>query len=142
MKKFLFFGLLAAFAAPISAQPFSIAWFKVAAGGGTSAGGQYSLSGTVGQHDAGGPLTNGQYSLTGGFWVLPQAIQVIEAPVLTITPAALGFATISWTPASPGFILQESVNLSADWTNSPSGTTNPVTVTASLPRKFYRLKKP
>src|SRR5262245_14770623 len=104
------FGLLAW---PVASQTFSIDWFKISGGGGTSAGGQYSLSGAVGQHDAGRPLTNGQYSLTGGFWVLPQAIQVIEAPVLTITNAAPGSSTISWTPAGAGFILQEYVTLSA-----------------------------
>jgi len=47
------------------AQPYSIDWRKIAGGGGTSRGGQYSLSGTVGQHDAGNPSSGGNYSLTG-----------------------------------------------------------------------------
>jgi hypothetical protein len=142
MKILLFLGLMAGIAAPVSAQQFSIDWFKIAGGGGTSTGGQYSLSGTVGQHDAGGPLTNSQYSVTGGFWVLPQAVQNPIAPALTITPAAPGFATISWTPTSPGFVLQESVNLPAGWTNSASGANNPVTVPTAQPVRFYRLNKP
>jgi hypothetical protein len=51
--------------------------------------------------------------------------------------------TISWTPATPGFVLQERTNLTlGPWTNSPSGATNPVTVPATLPAKFYRLFKP
>lgn len=38
-------------------------------GGGTSAGGVYSLTGTVGQADAGlQGLAGGPYQLTGGFW--------------------------------------------------------------------------
>jgi hypothetical protein len=126
-----------------SAQSYSIDWFTIDGGGGTSTGGVYSVSGTIGQPDAGGPMTNGQYSVTGGFWALPTAVQVTNAPTLTIVPAAPGQATISWTPNTPGFVLQETWVLSpANWTNSPSGATNPITVPATLPTKFYRLFKP
>jgi len=51
------------------AQDFSINWYTIDGGGGTSTGGDFSLSGTIGQHDAGGPMTGGDFSLTGGFWV-------------------------------------------------------------------------
>jgi hypothetical protein len=88
-------------------------------------------------------LTNGQYSLTGGFWVLPSAVQVTGAPALSIAPAGPALATISWTPATPGWLLQENVNLgTTNWINSVSGMTNPVTVPALPPRNFYRLFKP
>lgn len=121
----------------------SIDWYKVAGGGGTSANGQFALSGTIGQHDAGGPMTNGQYSVVGGFWVLPVGVQTLGAPTLTIVPGAPGSATISWAPNTPGFVLQEVSSLaSANWTNSPSGAANPVTVPAIVPTKFYRLIKP
>jgi hypothetical protein len=126
-----------------SAQNYSIDWHTIDGGGGTSTGGVYSVSGTIGQPDAGGPLTNGQYSVTGGFWALPSVVQVTGAPTLTIVPATPGNATISWTPNTPGFVLQETAVLSpANWTNSPSGATNPITVPAILPTKFYRLFKP
>lgn len=122
---------------------YSIDWSKISGGGGNSTGGVYSVSGTIGQPDAGGPLTNGQYAVTGGFWVLPQAVQTEGAPTLKIVPAAPGQATISWTPATPGFVLQENLNLgTTNWVNSPSGTTNPVVVPATVPKKFYRLFKP
>jgi hypothetical protein len=125
------------------AQSYSIDWFTIDGGGGTSTGGVYSVSGTIGQPDAGGPLTNGQYSVTGGFWALPIAVQTAAAPLLTIVPAAPGQATISWAPATPGFVLQESALLTpANWTNSPSGAVNPITVPATLPTKFYRLRQP
>ena len=125
------------------AQNYSVDWSKIAGGGGTSAGGVYAVSGTIGQHDAGGPMTGGQYSVTGGFWVLPVAVQSTNAPMLTIVPAMPGYATISWTPSTPGFVLQEALSLSPPhWTNAPSGATNPVTVPAPLPAKFYRLGKP
>jgi hypothetical protein len=125
------------------AQNYSIDWFTIGGGGGTSTGGVYSVSGTIGQPDAGGPMTNGQYSVTGGFWALPTAVQVVGAPTLTINPASPGNATISWTPNPPGFVLQETLSLSpTNWINSVSGATNPVVVPATLPTKFYRLFKP
>ena len=127
----------------LPAQTYSIDWYKVAGGGGTSTGGVYSVSGTAGQQDAGGPMTNGQYSVTGGFWALPIPVQTTNAPTLAIIPAAPGWATISWTPPTPGFVLQETTSLApTNWTNSPSGATNPITVPAVLPSKFYRLNKP
>ena len=54
-----------------NAQSYSINWYKVAGGGGmNSTGGTYQVSGTIGQHDAGGPLIGGGCQLTGGFWAL------------------------------------------------------------------------
>ncbi len=127
----------------LPAQTYSIDWYKIAGGGGTSTGGVYSVSGTVGQQDAGGPMTNGQYSVTGGFWALPIPVQTTNAPTLAIIPAAPGWATISWTPPTPGFVLQETTSLApTNWTNSPSGATNPITVPAVSPSKLYRLNKP
>jgi hypothetical protein len=121
---------------------YSIDWHTIDGGGGTSTNGQYSLSGTIGQPDAGGLITNGLYSVTGGFWAFPHAVQSPGAPTLTITPAALGLATVAWTPNSPGFVLQETLSLSpTNWVNSPSGATNPIVVPATLPTKFYRLNK-
>lgn len=89
-------------------------------------------------------VSNGQYAVTGGFWALPTAIQTEGAPTLTIVPATTGNATISWAPATgTNWILQERLDLTAGmWTNSASGWTNPVTVPATLPTKFYRLFKP
>jgi hypothetical protein len=65
-------------------------------------------------------------------------------PTLSITPASPGFVTISWTPATgTDWIWQERLSVDAGrWTNSPSGGTNPVTVPATLPARFYRLCKP
>jgi len=47
---------------------YAIDWHTIDTGGGTSSGGSYTLTGTIGQHDAGGPMTGGELSLTGGFW--------------------------------------------------------------------------
>src|SRR5262245_54631277 len=130
--RFLLLGcLLVTFAA--QAQ-FSIDWFTIDGGGGTSTNGNFLLSGTIGQPDAGPVMTNGQFSVTGGFWALPTVIQTLGAPTLMIVPATPGFAMISWTPSTPGFVLQETLSLSLpNWTNSISGATNPITVSATIP---------
>ena len=49
----------------------AIDWHSID-GGGTmfSTGGGMTLGGTIGQADAGGPMTGGTLSLTGGFWVV------------------------------------------------------------------------
>jgi len=143
MKTLLFTIIIGASALVASAQNYSINWFTIDGGGGTSTGGVYSVSGTIGQPDAGGPMTGGNYSLTGGFWALPFAVQTEGAPLLTIVPFGPGQARISWTPSTPGFVLQENTDLNtANWVNSPSGALNPVTVPATLPVKSYRLRKP
>jgi len=143
LKSVLLGTLLLLFATMTQAQPYSINWFTIDGGGGTSTGGVYAVSGTIGQPDAGPTMTNGQYAVTGGFWALPAAIQVGGAPTLTIVPATPGNARISWTPDTPGWVLQETWVLSpANWTNSISGSANPIIVPATLPTKFYPLFKP
>jgi len=141
-KYLILFGA-AAFTLSALAQTYSIDWHTVDGGGGTSTGGVYAVSGTIGQPDAGSTMTNGQYAVTGGFWALPQAVQTEGAPTLTIAPATPGNVTISWTPPSTNWLLQESMSLSPPaWTNSPSASTNPVVVPATSPTKFYRLSRP
>ncbi len=122
------------------AQSYSIDWFTIDGGGGTSTGGVYSVSGTIGQPDA-GAMNGGNFSVTGGFWSVV-LVQSPDAPTLYATNAAPGFTTVWWAPASPDFLLQTSVSLSPPaWTNAPSGALNPVTVPATGPARFYRLKR-
>ena len=47
---------------------YNLDWWTMNGGGGTSAGGTYSVSGTMGQPDTGIVLTGGAYTLSGGFW--------------------------------------------------------------------------
>jgi len=60
-------GLFLAAAAPLI-WPFDIAWSTVDGGGGTSSGGTYMLSGTLGQPEN-GTSSGGSYTVSGGFWV-------------------------------------------------------------------------
>ena len=58
----------------LHAQTGSIDWFTVDGGGGVCTGGVYGVNSTIGQADAGEPMTNGLYALTGGYWALPVAM--------------------------------------------------------------------
>ena len=84
MKKLLL--IISVWIAPVCvfAQTYSIDWHQIAGGGGAGTGGAYEVSGTIGQHDAGGALNGGQYSLTGGFWSLVNVVQTPGAPLLSI----------------------------------------------------------
>jgi len=59
--------LVCASAALARTEGYDLSWWTVDGGGGASAGGGYTLAGTVGQANA-GQLTGGSYTLTGGFW--------------------------------------------------------------------------
>jgi hypothetical protein len=125
------------------AQSYDADWSTIDGGGGTSTGGAYSVTGTLGQPDAGPAMAGGTFTLTGGFWALPVAVQTTNGPTLLIAPAAPGFARVSWTPPTPGFVLQVSDTLTPPaWAYAPSGPTNPVIVPAALPTRFYRLINP
>ena len=47
---------------------YDLSWSTIDGGGGTSSGGAFILSGTIGQPDA-GAMAGGDFALMGGFWV-------------------------------------------------------------------------
>ena len=121
-----------------SAQSFTIDWFTIDGGGGTSVGGSYWLCGTIGQPDA-GMLSGGNFTIVGGFWS-PEVGSTGLPPTLSIHRVG-ATAIISWTPGQPGFVLQSSSILAPDsWLDAPSGGTNPVTIPAAA-NLFFRLRK-
>ena len=131
------FGLV--LAAPALAQNYSIDWFTIDGGGGASTGGAYAVSGTIGQPDA-GVMSGGSFAITGGFWSV-EGINLPGVPTLFITRSGAN-AILSWTPGSPGFVLQGNGGFSpAGWADAPSGSTNPATVPAAGAARFYRLRK-
>lgn len=147
MKKLILFCLLASgFCLPAWAQQYSIDWYKIAGGGGTSTNGQYAISGTIGQHDAGGPMTGGAYSLTGGFWAIISVVQTAGAPTLYITHSGTT-VTVFWQNV-PGWSLEQNNNLSlpAGWSTNSSwttaGGTNSLNLTSPTGNLFFRLIGP
>jgi hypothetical protein len=142
MKTIYLLTLATGLLAPaVHAQQYTINWYKVAGGGGTSTGGVYAVGGTIGQPDASGVLTGGNYSLTGGFWAL-YAVQTPGAPLLTITYAGKQ-AVVSWPPAVTGWTLQTNANLATPGWGNYSGTIVNNHITNAPPRGnlFFRLKQ-
>ncbi len=134
--------VLLAIGSPAHAQPYSVNWYKIAGGGGTSTNAQYAVSGTIGQPDAGGPMTGGGFSVTGGFWSL-FALQTPGAPLLTIT-VSNNQAIVSWPLSATGFTLQTNNNLATGTWSNYAGTVVNNSVTNSPPSGtvFFRLKHP
>jgi uncharacterized repeat protein (TIGR03803 family) len=85
-------------------------------------------------------LGSGSQSLGGVFSLNP--IMDVTPPQLSIIPGA-GTVTILWSPATPGFVLQQNDTLNLPtWTSAPSGATNPVTLPAGMAQRWFRVRKP
>lgn len=139
----LMFSLLA-----VSARAqFSIDWFTIDGGGGTSTGGVYSVSGTIGQPDA-GAMSGGNFTIQGGFWGILAAIQSPGSPLLRVVLTGSNTVVVAWPAPSAGFSLQQNADLgTANWVSTTNGvsvvgTENQVIVAPPLGNRFYRLVHP
>jgi hypothetical protein len=144
MKRILLLSALLVWSTtPSRSQPYSIDWFKIAGGGGTSTNAQFSLSGTVGQPDASSAMVGGKFALTGGFWAL-YAVQTAGAPTLYIRHSGMT-VTVFWQAVS-GWGLQQNPSLNAPngWTTINGWTTangtNYLVLSSSPGDMFYQLK--
>ncbi len=147
MKRFLFISSIVGLTSAAFAQSYSIGWQSIDAGSGTSTGGAYSVTGSIGQHDAGQTMTGGKYSVTGGFWSLAGTVQTPQAPLLRIYVTATNTAVLYWPSSSAGFTLEQTQNLaSTNWTAVPEpvsddGANKAVVVAPVKGPRFYRLSK-
>jgi hypothetical protein len=128
-------------------QSYTIDWYKIAGGGGTSTGGTYQVSGTIGQPDASGAMTGGSYSLTGGFWSLISVVQTTGLPRLIITQTGPNTIVVSW-PNTGSYTLQQNSSLaSGGWAASgysitTASGTNSIMITPPRGNLFFRLSQP
>jgi hypothetical protein len=128
------------------AQTYSIDWYSIGGGGGTSTAGVYSVSGTIGQPTA-GMMSGGAYSLTGGFWAIISAVQTPGSPLLSVFVTRTNTVFVSWPSPSTGFVLQQNPNAAGtNWVNvsqTPvdNGTVKSVLVNPPVGNLFFRLKQ-
>ena len=131
----------------ISGQGFTLDWFTIDGGGGSSTGGVYSVAGTIGQPDASGPLTGGNYSLTGGFWSLIGTVPTPGVPTLGVQLSG-NTVMVYWPSRSTGFNPQVNTNLATpNWvtpaeTVHDNGSIKYLLVNPPSGSRFYRLKHP
>jgi hypothetical protein len=78
--------LHSAFCLRVSAQSYTVDWYKISGGTSTSTSGTYQVTGTIGQPDASVAMSGGSYSVTGGFWSLISVVQMPGVPNLTTPP--------------------------------------------------------
>jgi len=146
MKNILaLFGSLWMCATSTHAQSYSIDWFTLDGGGGASDGGVYSVSGTLGQPDA-GTMSGGHYSLAGGFWgasqTPPPAGSVIISVRLVGGEVRLRFTGI------PGriYYVERADSVTGPWPDRLAAITMPIegvvefvdTTGLISPQSFYR----
>lgn len=139
---------LALMVSTAQAQNFAIDWFTIDGGGGASSGGAYTLSGTIGQPDA-GVMSGGNFTLQGGFWSVVAAIQNPEAPYLYVLQTN-GAVTVYWERPASGFVLEHTPALTGSpppWTPvalpyQTNATHISITEPAPAGNQFYRLRKP
>ncbi|MBM3881443.1 MAG: hypothetical protein FJ387_17250 [Verrucomicrobia bacterium] len=148
------FGLLVAvghlFSSALTAQVSGVNWYTVDGGGGTSSGGGFSVSGTIGQPDA-GELLGGSFEVCGGVWGLVEVIQTPGAPQLSVSrEAGSGVVTISWTLPDEGWVLHENSILgqpSTPWvlvapaTYQNNATHRFITIPNPAGTRFFRLQR-
>jgi len=129
-------------------QSYSIGWYKIAGGGGTSSGGAYTVSGTIGQADA-GQMSGGNYTLVGGFWAVIAAVQTENAPFLNVLLSSTNTVVVYWLLPDTGFVLQYTTSLSAPvtWNDIPGpyqtdGTHRYYVEATPTGNRYYRLHHP
>jgi hypothetical protein len=132
-------------------QSYSIDWSTIDGGGGTSTGGVYSISGTIGQPDASQQtMTGGNFSLVGGFWSLFAVVQTPGAPYPRITLTTTNTVVVWWALPDTGWKLQATTNLVSTgtvWLDCPPPYSTNATSLYYLESpptgiKLFRLHKP
>jgi hypothetical protein len=135
-----------AFCYPTWSQ-YSLAWSTVDGGGGTSTGGVYSVTGTIGQPDA-GRMSGGSYTLEGGFWGVVAAVQTPGAPYLWVARTETNTVCVWWAVSETSWQLQATTNLvtgGSAWSGCAYVTNGANCVHVESPpqgNRFYRLQKP
>ncbi|MBI5387261.1 MAG: hypothetical protein HZA90_21550 [Verrucomicrobia bacterium] len=133
----------------LPAQSYTLDWFTLDGGGGTSTNGGFTLTGTIGQPDA-GVLSGGGFTLQGGFWGTLAAVQTEGAPFLSVVQSN-DMVVVSWPKPADGFTLQCAATLTPGtntvWTPIPPPYRTNVTCldyleNAPTGARFYRLWKP
>jgi hypothetical protein len=129
------------------AQSYSVDWYKISGGGGTSTNGTYNINGTIGQPDAIGAMNGGNYSVTGGFWALISVVQTPGAPMLYVSHAG-NTVTVYWQTVSGWNVVQNDnlitpvVNWSASSNITTNNGTNYLNLVNPTGNLFFRLKNP
>ena len=119
---------------------YRVDWQTIDGGGGDCRAGKLSLSGGVGQPDA-GLSTGSTYVHQGGF--LPAFLKDVGPPLSIVR--STGNYILSWPDICTGFVLEGARDVTGPWTALGTGTVSAdnyrVTLTSPTLYRFFRLKK-
>jgi hypothetical protein len=140
------FGLVLGSIQSVVSQEFAIEAYSIEALGATSRGGEFTLSGSVGQVEP-ELMTGGEFSLVGNFWALITAVQTPGFPKLTVELTGEESIRITWPDSHDGYRLEENSTLFPGGWAPVSGT--PVAVPGGFEilvaptagQSFFRLHK-
>ena len=111
----------------VSTGDYSISWFTVDGGGGTSSGGGYEAIGSFGQLDT-GSANGGPYALTSGFWAV---VLVTETATATSTATPTGTPSPTGIPSPTPTTKETAVPTHTPTTTATNTTTPSLTETQS-----------
>lgn len=143
-------GLLSLLAwVAVAHAQLAVPWHTVDGGGGTSTGGVFRVSGSIGQPDA-GAMSGGTFGVAGGFWSIVVAVQTPEAPPLSVFRTATNTVVVAWPLPAEGWVLEATnalPSLPVAWPQIPppyqiNGPNLQFVEPAPVGKKFYRLHKP
>jgi hypothetical protein len=138
-----------------SATDFSISWFTIDGGGGTSTSndGRWSVTGTAGQPDAAPHLKAGCFSVDPGFWGIVAAVPSDGAPELRIKRLGPFDVRVAFCASCRNWVLQRTTAFgtppsSTVWTDVPDAElvlvgeelTRDYHPPTDGPRLFFRLR--
>jgi hypothetical protein len=145
MKKLYFLMALLALTKTASAQ-YQITHWTVDAGGGQSAGGGYTLKGSVGQAAA-GTAKSGTFQLVAGFYGVVAVTPQEGGPRLRIATTARE-VIVAWPSTARGYQLQEAADLTKPaWTDVRQaaqlvGSEDQVRLPWQVGNRYFRLHQP
>jgi hypothetical protein len=138
-------------AAPSLSQTpdFSVDYFVISAGGGTSANGGFSVTGVVGQPVNPNQITGGMFTIETGFASVTATIQLLDGPVTLRINQQGGLVKISWPATTQAeFVLETTSQLGdpSSWqpvelTPLIVGPDKIVTIGAGPGPAFFRLRE-
>jgi hypothetical protein len=132
-------------ALPAWAQFYSVDQFTFNGGGGPSAGGGFTLNGTIAQSDA-GAMSGGNYSLAGGFWGAIQTPPPVGSVIVKVWVVG-GQVHLRFT-GIPGriYYVERADSVTGPWPERLAAVTMPIDGVAEFvdttglisPDSFYR----
>lgn len=107
--------------AALGANGYSLQTYVIGGGGGTSVGGNYSLSGHAAEAGVAGSAIGDEFAWGPGFWAVVVRAWNLGDPVLEIVRETRDSVTVRWNAAVPSVLEQsDTLGNAAVWSRVPA----------------------